>query len=168
MMSTETAQTDMLSIQISLDDDMRTYQVDSVDIYQPNFRHRLSFSSDKSVGAILAPDLADYVNAILGRIDRDTMVLSEPDAVLDLPGLVLGKLRVLVHTSKTKTRQVIIRFAYFIGGVQAAFRVATHFSLPTISHREALAVAALHDICIPVFDVVSSAISGLFDDHPSA
>lgn len=163
---TETTQSDMFSIQLSLDQTTQSYQVDSVDIYQPNFRHRLTFSSDKAVGAILSEKLAEYVNGVLGRIEQDTMVLSEPDAVLDLPGLVLGKLRVLVHTGAQLTRQVIVRFAYFIGGVQAAFRVRTHFDLPTVSHREALAVAALHDICIPVFDVVSSAVSGLFEDSP--
>lgn len=164
-MTPDPSKTDMLSIQLSLESSHTEYQVDSVDIYQPNFKHRLSFSGEKSVAEVLSPRLAEYITALLKRLDQDTMVLSEPDAVVDLPGLVLGKLRVLVHTAKTKSRQVIVRFAYFIGGVQAAFRVATHFELPTLSHREALAVAALHDICIPVFDVVSSAIGGLFDDH---
>lgn len=163
-MTSDTSQTDMLSIQLRSEAGSGVYQVDSVDIFQPSFRHRLTFSGDKDFAAILSQNLSDYVTTLIDRIDRDTMVLSEPDAVLELPGLVLGKLRVLVHTAANRTRQVIVRFAYFIGGVQAAFRVKTHFELPTISHREALAVAALHDICIPVFDVVSSAISGIFDD----
>lgn len=164
-MTIDTSQTDMLSIQLSLETPNSDYQVDSVDIHQPNFRHRLTFSGNKEVDAILSPRLAAYIADLLNRLDLETMVLSEPDAVVDLPGLVLGKLRVLVHAAKTKARQVIVRFAYFIGGVQAAFRVSTHFDLPTLSHREALAVAALHDICIPVFDVVSSALGGLFDDN---
>lgn len=163
-MTTDSSQKDMLSIQLSLAKDTERYVVDSVDIHQPNFRHRLSFTRDKEVEAILSPKLADYINALLAKVDQDRMVFSIPDAVVDLPDLVLGKLRVLVHTAQDKTRQVIVRFSYFIGGVQAAFKVATHFKLPSISHREALAVSALHDICIPVFDVVSSAVTGLFDD----
>ena len=163
-MTAEAPKSDMLSIRLSQVDGADRFHVDSVDISQPNFRHRLTFTKKNNVDAILAPQLADYVNNLLDRIDQDTMVFTEPEAVVDLPGLVLGRLRMLVHTAENYARQVIVRFSYFIGGVQAALKVDTHFQLPTVTHREALAVAVLHDICIPVFDIVSSAISGLFED----
>ncbi|KMW60300.1 hypothetical protein AIOL_000453 [Candidatus Rhodobacter oscarellae] len=163
-MNVEKNKPDMLSIQLSQAPGDAGFIVDSVDIAQPNFRHRLSFSNQNGVDAILSPKLAKYVQKLLGSINKDAMVFSEPDTVVELPGLVLGRLRMLVHTGANLARQVIIRFAYFIGGVQAAFGIETHFSLPSVNHREALAVAALHDICIPVFDVVSNVLGGLFGD----
>lgn len=164
MTPTDTSKSDMLSIQLSQQPGQDGFVIDSVDIVQPNFRHRLSFSNGQSYEQVLSPKLANYVGELVASIDRDAMIFSEPDAVVDLPGLVLGRLRMLVHTAKDTARQVIIRFAYFIGGVQSAFQVETHFKLPTVNHREAIAVAALHDICIPVFDIVSSVVSGLFND----
>lgn len=164
MTPTDTSKSDMLSIQLSQRPGREGFVIDSVDIVQPNFRHRLSFSNGQSYEHVLTPKLAEYVATLVSSIDRDAMIFSEPEAVVDLPGLVLGRLRMLVHTAKDAARQVIIRFAYFIGGVQSAFQVETHFKLPTVTHREAIAVAALHDICIPVFDIVSSVVAGLFND----
>ena len=160
----ESSSLDMFSIQLSKRSNNSDYQVDSVTVVQPNFKHRLTFSDRKLVGDVLAPQLSSYVETLLERIDMDTMVVSEPDCVLDLPNLVMGKMRMLVHSVKDIGQQVIIRFSFYVGGVQSAFSINTHFAVPTVTHREALAVAALHDICAPVFEVVASAVNGLYDD----
>ena len=155
---------DMLSIQLSTGCDDQNYAIDSVDILQPNFRHRLTFSKNNDVGSVLSPWFAEYVGKILQKIDRGSMVFSDLDAVVDLPGLVLGRLRMLVHTGKNLARQVIIRFTYFIGGVQSVFKAETHFLPPEITAQDSLDVAALRDICVPVFDIVSGAVVDVLDD----
>lgn len=162
-----TTNSDMFSLQLSETPDGTGYKVNSVEIVQPNFLHRLTFSRNNLIHEVLSFDLSSYVLKLLDQINQDTMVFSEPDAVVELPGLVLGKLRMLVHRSQKKQRSVIVRFAYFIGGVQAAFRVDTHFQTPSVQHREAVAVSALMDICIPAFDIISSQLPKLPEEQKS-
>ena len=137
------------------------YKVIAVDVRQPNHRHRITLSKNNEVGKALSSWLAAHVRELLTKIDRSEMVIYEPDAVFELPGLVLGRLRMLVHTNLRKVRQVILRFSYFVGGLQAAFRFDTHIKEPVVTERDAMSVAVISDICHPAFDILSPDGTGL-------
>ena len=154
-MTTSCQKADMFSLQLHELGDGSGYGVQSVDIFQPDFKHRLTFSTRNNIHSVLVPELAAYLEDMIARIDKDTRVHSEPDAVVDLPGLTLGRLRVLTFDPVTDAKRFVVRFAYFIGGLQAAFNVDTRLALPTVSHREAIAVSALVDICTPALNIIA-------------
>ncbi len=132
------------------------YRVNTVEVLHPEFKHRLAFNRNNRVCEILEGRLAHYVTALLAEITADKMVVAKPEEIVDLPNLVLGRLRMLVTTTEKGAKSVLVRFAYFIGGVQAAFRAKTFFPETIFSHRERVAVKALESICLPLFDILGA------------
>lgn len=154
---------DMFSLTLIRDQEDSTFKVVFIDIRQPNHRHRITLSKNNEIGTTLSSWLAVHVRELLARIDRSEMLISEPDAVLELPGLVLGRLKMLVHTSLKKVRQVIVRYTYFVGGIQSALKLDTHFEHPVVTKRDALSVAVLSDICNPAFEILSADVGDTED-----
>ncbi|MEM8569800.1 MAG: hypothetical protein AAGG56_02730 [Pseudomonadota bacterium] len=150
VMTPETA--DVFSLTISRDVDQE-FSVRSVDILGRNMRHRISFTSASGIYEVFERELADCIRAVLDRLPMKAHVYSDPDFVIELPGLTLARLRVLIKVVGSGAAQIIMRFRYFIGSLQSAFRVDTHLSLPTVEHREKIAIETLSDIATPIFSL---------------
>lgn len=129
------------------------YSVRSVDILGSTMRHRVSFTQTSRIRDVFQPDLADCIESILERLPPNTHVFSDPDFIIELPGLTLARLRVLIQVAANGASQIILRFRYFIGGLQSVFRVDAHMRIPTLEHRERIAVEALADIATPMFSL---------------
>lgn len=149
---------DMFSINLS-DDSIRGLRVQSVEILSPDLRQKLSFRGAMDLKDVFVPLLANRLERVLSRISDGNGVHTKPDLVITFPGLVLARLRILVHRTPEGARQVLMRFKYFIGGLQNAFRVQTHFTEPSLLHREKLAIEALTEIATPLFDIANAALA---------
>ncbi|MEM8554098.1 MAG: hypothetical protein AAGF71_04640 [Pseudomonadota bacterium] len=137
--------------------------VRSVEVPMHGFVHKLVFNEDRDHSEVFVPELANMLGGYLSAENKPGLTTA-PDMILDLPGAVLGRLRVLRIKGAQGRMQVFVRFAYFIGGIQAAFRDRTCFDTPTLTHREALATAILTDICMPTLDLAAlSAATGAGD-----
>ncbi|WP_424933121.1 hypothetical protein [Amaricoccus macauensis] len=130
-----------------------SYKIRSVDILGQNMRHRISFTKSNGIRDVFEADLAECIETILVRLPDGAHVFSDPDFVIELPGLTLARLRALINEAADGARQVIVRFRYFIGTLQSAFRVDTYLRVPSIDHREQIAVEALADIATPIFSL---------------
>ena len=146
---------DMFSVQLHEVGRGAGLTVHSVDVFQPDFKHRLTFAPDNDVKKVFIPELAAMLEKTIAAIGPGVNVHSEPDTVVDLPGLTLGRLRIMVVDTDPAARRFVVRFAYFIGGLQAAFKLDTRMALPTVGHREAIAVSALVDICTPALNIIA-------------
>lgn len=127
--------------------------VRSVDVLNRTVSHRMSFVKSNGLRQTMAPAMAERIEQVIASLPRDAGVFTEPDFVLEMKSLMLARLRVLVSTTKTGVRQVILRFKYFLGSLQDAFLLGTHFAPASLEHRERIAVETLVDIAAPIYDM---------------
>ena len=127
--------------------------VRSVEITGTVMRHRITFPRDDTIHGVFREELSDSINRLLEHLPMSAHVFSDPEMVIELPNLTLARLRALIHVAEDGACQVILRFRYFIGALQNAFRSDTHFTTPTLEHREQIAIHTLADIATPIFSL---------------
>ncbi|GFE51766.1 hypothetical protein So717_35190 [Roseobacter cerasinus] len=117
------------------------------------FRNRISFQAYEDVDQILAPKLAHALRKCLISIPEGTQVLSLPDFLVELPGLVLSGVHVLIMEAKSGMRNAIVRFKEFMGALNNAFLTNIGLQEPYANHAERLATNVLADICLPLLNM---------------
>lgn len=137
---------------------MRADEADDIkalfaDIHSDEFRHRISFREGLDLDRAFAPALEAEIRDIVTRAPAANKVFAAPDHVIELPGLVLARLRVLTFDAGQGMTKIIVRFKYFIGAIAAVFKRQHYLDTPTLPHREAAAIMALEDICLPACDL---------------
>jgi hypothetical protein len=125
----------------------------SVDLNGRGARHRISFTRGSRIRDVFQAELAECIEALLERLPTHGHAFSDPDFLIELPGLTLARLSVLVRAMADGAAQIVLRFRYFIGSLQNAFRTELRLPLPTLDHRERIAVEALADIATPIFSL---------------
>ncbi|MGR3501095.1 hypothetical protein [Pseudaestuariivita sp.] len=143
----------MFAMSLRVGDTEESCRVISADVRSGDFHHRMSFMRGDRLDQALCPDLARTVREVLGDLASGQAVFSAPDRVIELPGLVLARMRVLSHVLADGTRKVTMRFMYFIGSIAAAFRRQDYVANPVAAQSNAVALAALEDICLPACDL---------------
>ncbi|MEM7490458.1 MAG: hypothetical protein AAF390_15165 [Pseudomonadota bacterium] len=124
------------------------------------FRHRLAFTAQDGLDDVLDPALADRLRPLVADAAAGAPCRRHsPAAEIALPGLTLGGLTVIAGPPRDGGVAVTLRFAYFIGGLQAAFAAHTGFDRPTLGHREALGLRALEDVARPLLDMAGTLAS---------
>ncbi|MGB3409385.1 MAG: hypothetical protein WBA67_18025 [Jannaschia sp.] len=150
--------TEMFSVQIRRSSEDAPFRLLSADVVRPGFRHRLSFARDNTLREVLQPQLAKFVQNFLDDvIDSGPRVIAQPDVTMTVPGLVLGRMRAIIGAPVGETRQVTLRFRYFIGGIQNAFSSQTYFDRPALSHREEICMRTLEDVAVPLLNMALTA-----------
>ncbi|WP_245897296.1 hypothetical protein [Roseobacter denitrificans] len=127
--------------------------VRSCEVIGRNFRNRVSFQESCDLNTILAPRLTDAIRASLKTLSEGAQVLSLPDFLVELPGLVLAGAHVMVMEAKDGARNAIFRFTEFMGTVNNAFKLDVGFSEPYATHSDKLAVNILEEICLPILNL---------------
>ncbi len=123
------------------------------DVHSDEFRHRISFREGLALGGAFAPAFESELREILLKVSGANTVFAAPDHVIELPGLVLARLRVLTYAAGEGMTKITVRFKYFIGALSAVFKRQRYLDAPTLTHREAVAVMALEDVCLPACDL---------------
>ncbi|MEM7710061.1 MAG: hypothetical protein AAF264_04790 [Pseudomonadota bacterium] len=124
---------------------------------RPGVRHRLAFTSHDRLDDVLAPALADRLRPVVATAMDDAPArLDHPREMIALPGLILGGLTLTVGRPRVGGLSAILRFRYFIGGLQTAFAARTGFDCPSLAHREALSLRALDDVARPLLDMAGA------------
>ncbi len=162
----------MLSLQLRRSGTDMPVEVLAAEITRPGFRHRLTFECDNSLAEALQPELAEFIEVVLAdTIEAGPTVVDQPKATVCMPGLTLGRLRMIVGAPIGDKRLVTVRFRYFIGGIQNAFAARTYFDRPALAHREEIGMRALEDIAVPLLNMAMTARSwsdavpqGMFHD----
>ncbi|MEM8822136.1 MAG: hypothetical protein AAGF30_00860 [Pseudomonadota bacterium] len=126
-------------------------------VLRPGFRHRLTFTSNNQIDEVLDPMLADRLRPYLtGALAEAPTRMDRPSEEIALPGLILGDLTIIAGRPKGAQSLAMLRFTYFIGGIQTAFAARTGFDRPTLAHREALGLRALDDVARPLLDMAGA------------
>ena len=132
-------------------------RVSSVELMQPDLRNRYSFRTPRALHELFVKELADALDAALKRFERGARILSMPDFTVQLPGLVLGGLRLLATRLEDGTDVIMVRVREYVGSIKSAFRFDHAMSLESSCVRERIAVEVLKDIVNPLLDILSIA-----------
>ncbi len=132
-------------------------RVSSVELMQPDIRNRYSFRRPRALSELFVKDLATALEAALERFERGARILSMPDFSVQLPGLVLGGLRLLSTRLEDGTEAIMVRVRDYVGSIKTAFRFDPAMALETTTVRERIAVEVLRDIVNPLLDILSIA-----------
>lgn len=131
----------------------RTVSVRSVEVLGRGFRNRLSFQDRSDLDSILVARLAHSVRKCLATIPDGAHVLSMPEFLVELPGLVLSGVHILIMELKDGVRNAIFRVKEFMGSLNSAFNQDIGFHEPSSDHAERLATNVLADICLPLLNM---------------
>ncbi len=132
-------------------------RVSSVELMQPDMRNRYSFRTPRALNELFVKELADALDSALRRFERDARILSMPDFRVQVPGLVLGGLRLLSTRLEDGTDAIMVRVREYVGSIKSAFRFDHAMSLESSCVRERIAVEVLKDIVNPLLDILSIA-----------
>lgn len=152
----DTAESDHFVVHVTRGKDSKI-RVSSVELLQPDIRNRYSFRRPRALSELFVSDLADALEEALTRFERGSRILSMPDFSVQLPGLVLGGLRLLSTRLEDGTDAIMVRVRDYVGSIKTAFRFDPAMAMETSSVRERIAVEVLQDIVNPLLDILSIA-----------
>ncbi|MEP2471844.1 hypothetical protein [Roseobacter sp.] len=135
----------------------------SSEILGRKFRNRVSFQTSADLDDVLVGKLAHSLRRCLANVPEGTQVLSLPEFVVELPGLVLSGAHVLIMDLQEGVRNTIIRFKEFMGGLNNAFIENVGLQEPFSNHAERLATNVLVDICLPLLNMTRDLEYGQVD-----
>ncbi|MCV3271935.1 hypothetical protein [Roseobacter sinensis] len=142
----------VLTFNLVVKDD-QTILIRSSEVLGRGFRNRVSFQTLDSIDDVLVPRLAHALHRSMASIPEGSQVLSLPDFLVELPGLVLSGAHILVMDVKDGVRNAIFRFKEFMGALNNAFTQNIGLQEPYANHAERLATNVLADICLPLLNM---------------
>ncbi len=129
--------------------------VRSCEVISKTFRNRTTFPDFRRLETVVVEKLAQAVRVALKDLPEGAQVLSLPDFLIELPGLVLSGVHLLVTNTKGGVRNAIFRFKEFLGAVNEMFLDKIGFNGSSVDHNERLATHVLTDICLPLLNLCS-------------
>lgn len=157
-------QSNTFAITLRQDPATSEYRVRAVDVKAQHVKHRVSFARDERINAAFSSVMVESIESLLSQINQDNMVFSLPDKIIETQGLILGRLRMLVSTTTDGLRNVILRFAHFIGHFQNAFAAQFGFETAPVTQKRLAETAVFLDIATPVLNIVSALADGTLPD----
>ena len=128
----------------------------SCEVMGRRFRNRVSFNTNRMIEEVIVARLANAIASCLQTLPNGAHVLSLPEFLVELPGLVLSGAHVMIMEAKDGIRNAILRFNEFMGAVNNAFRIDIGFQEPYSTHIEKLAVNVLAEVCLPILNLCRS------------
>ncbi|PTX54373.1 hypothetical protein C8N43_3187 [Litoreibacter ponti] len=145
--------------------------VNSIEIANGEMRNRYSFRADRDVFSVLQRDVAQHILEAIAKLRTGERILSLPDFLYSIPGLVLSGMRILSSPFEGGGDSIMVRFKYYVGAIKEIFQFEPSMAVASHTVRERIAVDVLHDIVSPLFDILSLSQSnsrGLLTDHAQA
>lgn len=125
----------------------------SCDVLNRAFRNNVSFNTQRSIEEVLVSQLSSKIKSCLRSLPEGAHVLSFPDFLVEVPGLVLYGVQIITMEAKNGVRNTIFRFSEFLGGINNAFQEDIGFQEPFSNHTEKLAVSVLSEVCLPILNL---------------
>ena len=128
----------------------------SCEVLGRGFRTRVSFNETRNIEDALVQRLSSTIKSCLQTLPDGAHVLSLPEFLVEMPGLVLSGVHIMVMEAKDGVRNAIFRFKEFMGAINNAFHDDIGFEEPGANHSEKLAVNVLAEICLPILNLCRS------------
>ena len=125
----------------------------SCDVVSKAFRNRTTFPDFQDLDTVVDTTLAQALRDVLIGLPDGPQVISMPDFLVEIPGLVLSGVHLLVTDANNGIRSAIFRFKEFLGAVNAIFLENIGFDSCPVRHNEQLATQVLADVCLPLLNL---------------
>lgn len=111
----------------------------SVVVTREDISHRISFYKKRPFENVFCAELVRFLKPHLQDLSDESKILSFPDAELRMPGLVLGRVRVVYSPNENGCARVLIRFSALVGNPNVALiKEPDAFLLPVNTVVDAL------------------------------
>ena len=139
-------------------------EVRSCELVGDTFRNRTSFQTRSGLDDVFCETVAEGLRFCLSKLTMGNEVLSLPEFAIEAPGLTLGSARVLVSKPADGIVSIIVRFKFFLGGIDRIFRSSVGFDSAMRYYNEEIATSVLVDITLPILNICNSVEMGDLDD----
>lgn len=141
----------------------RDYEVRSCEITCDAFRNRTSFQNAVTLDEVFKDEVAAGLKSCLRKLSGETEVVALPSFVLEIPGLTLAGAQMVATKTSDDVMHIIIRFRFFVGGINNVFRPKLGFDDTLNDHAANLSVRVLSDLALPFLNICEAYKSGLID-----
>ena len=124
----------------------------SCEVISRVFRNRTTFPDLSDICDLLVPGVTKHIRPALTDISEGSQVISLPEMLIEIPGLVLSGAHILMSAAQDGTRNAIFRFKEFLGAVNQMFKIEIGFNGNQVEDNERLATNVLADICLPILN----------------
>ena len=138
-------------------------KVQSCETSGEKFLNRTSFRGARSLSDVFVAELVTAMRECLRALPDGAHMLSVPDFLVELPGLVLSGVRILASETRDGARSVIMRVKEFLGAFNRILKPKIGFDETLSTNTERLALSALMDICVPIMNFARSAELNVMD-----
>lgn len=141
----------------------RDFEVRSCEITCDAFRNRTSFQSSISLDEVYKDEVAAGLKTCLRKLSGETEVVALPSFVLEIPGLTLAGAQMVATKTSDDVLHIIMRFRFFVGGINNVFRPKLGFDDALNDHAANLSVRVLSDLALPLLNICEAYKSSLID-----
>ncbi|WP_300038493.1 hypothetical protein [uncultured Roseobacter sp.] len=131
-------------------------RVVSLEMLGADSKVKFGFRTPKLITELFHANLSDELLTVLIEFGGSGTLLSIPDYVFVMDGLLLAKLRVFGYEQEDGTVNVTIRWAFAEGNILAALKIDSTYLLSHGSTNARLAFDVLECVLEPVFDLTRS------------
>jgi len=135
--------------------------VRSCEILGTHFRNRTSFPVRVEMADVLQGAAATAVGGCLAKLSGENEVLSLPSFLYESSDLVLSGAHIIATRTGKNTMNIIVRFGFFLGGINRIFKDDMGFDNPMNDHSSHLSAAILSDLALPLLHICRAAEQGL-------
>lgn len=125
----------------------------SCEVVGNGVRSRISFADNRRMEDVVVHRLVQAIAINLRKLPEGAHVLSLPECLIEVPGLLLAGAHVMVTDVTETVRSVIFRFKEFVGAINRAFQVDVGIEADIPTQTEKLALEVLEDICMPLLNL---------------
>lgn len=117
-------------------------------------RHRITFAEEQPFDQVFCREIVDLLAPILGGFADRNAVYTNPDVEISVPGLSLGRLRVIYSTHGASPSRVLVRFAAYAGNPHRLLLADAGFTHPMDSLASKVYRDALDWVLIPAINIL--------------
>jgi len=138
-------------------------EIRSCEIVGKRFRNRTSFRKNAQIDDVFIEVIASGLQDCLSKLSGGNEVIALPSFVLQVPGLLLAGAHIMMKKVTNGTHNIIVRFRFFLGGINRAFLPNIGFDQPVKDHNTHLSTAVLSEIAMPLLNICAAAETGLMN-----
>ncbi len=138
-------------------------QVQACEISCAEFINRTGFDKQPSLQDVFIPSFVEKIKALLEPVGTQAEVLSFPEKVIQIPGLILAKAHVMITEMRDSAQMIILRFMHFFGGANRLFLKDVGLDDSIARRSEEIALDITSQLALPILDIVNALSRDLKD-----
>lgn len=146
------APTDTLHLRLVRDSDTGEWYAEQIDINRGEVYHRIGFRNNLPLSKAFVPEFLKELEPYL-PVGPAKGVMADSSALIEVPGLVLGGIRVIAQSVVSGIQSLTIRFMRALGALQAVLMPKYRTETDMFAKLEGAAAHTLLSLLHPALDL---------------